>query len=269
MTLVLTTLLGLAGAVHIAAFEFAGRSDLPPTGVAALTFLGLALGLLAVSLVRKRLPERSPAAVEYYLVAGIGGVAGPVLVLLHALPHLPIGTSAPILMIAAVMTGGFPAIRRGRILGIAAVIALIAMAALLARELTADAMVRLAAAGAASIASGIILRASLASRPAGDDLIRSMTGIAIAATAATMVIYMTAGDVIDFAVDWDAGASLIPVMVALGLAETGIGVILLRRRPDGHGAVRSRWRRWVPCSGWRGSMVLPWTPGSGSPRHCS
>lgn len=226
-------LLGLVGGIHIAAIDLAGRSAIPRVGIVALVFLGTGLGLLAASLVRKRLPDRGPGGVEYYVVTGVGGLAGPILVLVHAIPNMPTGALAPVVALSVIAAAACPEIRRGQVAGYVLAAAALVASALLAAAAPRDELNWLLAAIAASLVAGGVHHATRHMRPIGEALIQSVTGSVLAAAVATTLYYMAEGDVIDFSVDWRAGGSLVPEMVAFGLVEIGLCTILLRRSPVG------------------------------------
>jgi len=233
MTKALAVLLGFVGGIHIAAIDLAGRSAIPRVGIVALVFLGIGLGLLATALVRKRLPDRSPGGVEYYVVTGVGGLAGPILVLVHAIPNMPTGALAPVLALSVTAATAWPEIRRGQAAGYMLAAAALVAAALLVAAAQREELNWLLAAIAASLVAGGVHQATRGMRPVGEGLIQSATGGVLAAAVVTTLFYMAQGDVIDFSADWQAGGSLVPEMVAFGLVEIGLCTILLRRSPIG------------------------------------
>jgi drug/metabolite transporter (DMT)-like permease len=233
MTRALAVLLGFVGGMHIAAIDLAGRSAIPRVGIVALVFLGIGLGLLATALVRKRLPDRSPGGVEYYIVTGVGGLAGPVLVLVHAIPNMPAGALAPVLALSVIAAAAWPEIQRVQGAGYMLAAAALVAAAFLVAAAQRDELNWLLAAIAASLVAGGVHHAARDMRPVGEDMIQSITGNVLAAAVVTTLFYMAQGNVIDFSVDWQAGGSLVPEMVAFGLLEIGLCTILLRKSPIG------------------------------------
>jgi drug/metabolite transporter (DMT)-like permease len=249
MTRALAVLLGFAGGMHIAAIDLAGRSAIPRVGIVALVFLGIGLGLLAMALVRKRLPDRSPGGVEYYIVTGVGGLAGPVLVLVHAIPNMPIGALAPVLVLSVIAAAAWPEVRRGQAAGYMLAAAALVAAALLVAAAQREELDWLLAAIAASLVAGGVHLAARDMRPVGEGLIQSITGNVLAAAVVTTLFYMAQGDVIDFSVDWQAGGSLVPEMVAFGLLEIGLCTMLQRRSPIG---------TWAPIAAAAPVVALVW-----------
>lgn len=77
MKIVLLLLLGLGWAARIAAFKIAAERGVPAAIVIQFAIIGILTSLGLISLLRRRMPSRSPVAMRFYLVSGCLGFLLP------------------------------------------------------------------------------------------------------------------------------------------------------------------------------------------------
>ncbi len=77
MKIVLLLLLGLGWAARIAVFKIASERGVPAAIVIQFAIIGILMSLTLISLLRWRMPSRSPVAVRFYVVSGCLGFLLP------------------------------------------------------------------------------------------------------------------------------------------------------------------------------------------------
>lgn len=77
MKLVLLLVLGLSWALRIAAFKIAAERGVPAGIIIQFAVIGILMSLLLISLIRRRMPPRTPVAMRFYVVSGCLGFLLP------------------------------------------------------------------------------------------------------------------------------------------------------------------------------------------------
>ena len=107
----------------------AGELGLPALAFLTWSIIGATLALLMVSAVRRNSVPLNWRTLEYYVVAGFVGVAGPSLIFFAAIPHIGasfvalITTSPPLLTYIGALALGLERFQIGRALGVVAALA--------------------------------------------------------------------------------------------------------------------------------------------------
>ena len=124
LPLALLIILGLSWGLHFPIIKFAARSGLPYSGIAAAIICGVALALLAINVVRRRLPEFRRRHLRFYLVCAILGYLVPYFLSLFAVGRIDAGmltlitSTSPILTLCLATIVGAERMTRARVTGI-------------------------------------------------------------------------------------------------------------------------------------------------------
>lgn len=232
MKLVLLLVLGLSWALRIAAFKIAAERGVPAGIIIQFAVIGILTSLLLISLVRRRMPPRTPLAMRFYVVSGCLGfllpfaletiVAGkiPAFVFIVIISTMPVMT----LLLSVILR-----VERASRIKVIAVVLGFGSALLIAWDNTAI--------GAETVSLTWILLAFLvplfytmntvfvASRwPSGADAVEIATGQAAVVGAAALLAMPFSGLFVD---GWVLQRAIAPV-VAIVVLETAALLIYLR-----------------------------------------
>lgn len=89
MKFMLLTLLGLSWAVRIAAFKIAAERGVPPLVTIQLAVIGIVAGLALISILRRKIPPRTPVALRFYALSGCLGFVFPFALETFVAGHIP------------------------------------------------------------------------------------------------------------------------------------------------------------------------------------
>lgn len=124
LPLIYLTVLGAIWGMHFSFIKLAAESGLSYLGVAAATTTGVAIMMLLVALIRRRLPRFDITHLRFYLVCALLGYVAPFIIELNSAAHLPasvlalVVSSSPLFTVALAIAFRSDTISLRRMLGI-------------------------------------------------------------------------------------------------------------------------------------------------------
>lgn len=124
LPLVYLVVLGVSWGAHFSFIKIAAESGLSYLGSAAVTTAGVAMLLLLIALLRRRMPKFSRSHLWFYFICSLLGYVAPLMLELHSAPHLPasvltlVVSSSPFFTLAIAMAIRSDAVSMRRIVGI-------------------------------------------------------------------------------------------------------------------------------------------------------
>jgi drug/metabolite transporter (DMT)-like permease len=97
-------LLGSSWGLYFSMLKIAALSGISYLGILTLTTTGVGVGMSAIALLRRRMPEFSLAHVVFYLVCALTGYLIPMIAELLVIAHMPAGVLALIVSMAPLST---------------------------------------------------------------------------------------------------------------------------------------------------------------------
>jgi drug/metabolite transporter (DMT)-like permease len=102
--ILLLLFLGSSWGLYFSMLKIAVLSGISYTGILTLTTVGVAIGMSAIALLRRRKPEFKPHHGLFYLVCALSGYLLPMIVELLVIAHMPAGVMALIVSMAPLAT---------------------------------------------------------------------------------------------------------------------------------------------------------------------
>ncbi len=226
--------LGISWGVYFSIVKIAAESGLSYTGIAAVTTIGVMLGMIVIALIRQRWPSWNKNSVLFYTTCAICGYIVPFLIELVCAAQLHAGeltlivTTSPIftLIIAWLVKSDHLSWRRG--LGI--ITGSLAVLLVLSDEASGVVINRWAALALVVPVSYACYHNYVAKFwPAGLDSFQVGCGEIIAASLLLMPLYLFFGDLGDVKSNWHAGHWAIVLMIGMAIVDVYLYFEVIRR----------------------------------------